>query len=115
MVQVLPMDARGRLQDASDIRCAIPVLSTSSMRRSLADLEINDLQFLHGTDVPTIALICIVRLHACRIRAEPHQEDGRKLLKTYKLHIKAGELAEGPWPKIALDANATTLIPGAAD
>ena len=57
-----------------------------------------DLVFLHGLPKPTLALL---------------YEDNKEArhLKTYEVHVKEKDFADGPWPVSNTEKDASLLIP----
>ena len=64
----------------------------------LEELQVIDLVFLHGLPKPTLALL---------------YEDNKEArhLKTYEVHVKEKDFADGPWPVTNTERNASILIP----
>eukprot|EP00042_Codosiga_hollandica_P058516 m.883598 g.883598 ORF g.883598 m.883598 type:complete len:1092 (+) comp59884_c0_seq2:68-3343(+) len=83
LLKLIPVDSKGRLQEAFDV--------------PLQEFEITSLAFLHGMDMPTVAITST--------------EDQSRRVLTYKVHVRNGELTEGPWAKHDVDGDASLLIP----
>ena len=68
--KVIPVDSKGQLKDAFNIR--------------LEELQVLDIQFLHGFANPTIVLL---------------YQDPKEMrhVKTYEISIKDKDLVPGPW------------------
>eukprot|EP00958_Prasinococcus_capsulatus_P013243 scaffold1343_cov369-Prasinococcus_capsulatus_cf.AAC.10 len=84
LLKVIPIDAKGQLKDAFNVR--------------LEELQVIDIIFLHGLSKPTIAVL---------------YEDTRdaRHVKTYEVSLKDKELTEGPWMQQNVDMGAGLLIP----
>jgi DNA damage-binding protein 1 len=82
--KVIPMDTRGALKEAFNIR--------------LEELQVIDLQFLYGCAVPTILLL---------------YQDPKEMrhLKTYEVSIKEKDFQPGPWQQTGVEMAATLIIP----
>ncbi|EFN59838.1 hypothetical protein CHLNCDRAFT_29381 [Chlorella variabilis] len=84
LFKVIPMDERGGLQEAFNMR--------------LDELKVVDIAFLDGCAAPTIAVLY-----------EDTKE--QRHVKTYEVSLREKELVEGPWQQSNLDAGASMLIP----
>ncbi|KAL4855081.1 DNA damage-binding protein 1 [Chlorella vulgaris] len=84
LLKVIPMDERGGLQEAFNVR--------------LDELKVVDLAFLEGCAAPTVAVLF-----------EDTKE--QRHVKTYEVSLREKELLEGPWQQSNLDAGASMLIP----
>lgn len=82
--KVIPMDAKGQLKDAFNIR--------------LEELEVLDIKFLSGFSKPTIAVLYQDQRHARHI-------------KTYAVNVRDKEFVAGPWAQCNVEHNASELIP----
>ncbi|CAM9422865.1 unnamed protein product, partial [Hapterophycus canaliculatus] len=82
--KVIPMDAKGQLKDAFNIR--------------LEELEVLDIQFLSGYSKATIAVLYQDQRHARHI-------------KTYTISTRDKEFGTGPWAQLNVEHNASELIP----
>lgn len=60
------------------------------------DLNIQDIQFLHGCSVPTVAFI--------------YQEGSSRHVKTHEINIKEKEFVKGPWKQENVETEASMLI-----
>lgn len=63
----------------------------------MEELNIQDIQFLHGCGTPTIAFI--------------HQEGHARHVKTYEISIREKEFTKGPWKQDNIESEASILIP----
>lgn len=82
--KIIPMDAKGQLKDAFNIR--------------LEELEVLDIQFLSGCTKPTIAVLYQDQRYARHI-------------KTYSISTREKEFTTGPWEQCNVEHNASELIP----
>lgn len=82
--KVIPMDAKGHLKEAFNIR--------------LEELEVLDIKFLTGFAKPTIAVLYQDQRHARHI-------------KTYAVNVRDREFVAGPWAQCNVEHNASELIP----
>lgn len=82
--KVIPMDAKGQLKDAFNIR--------------LEELEVLDIQFLSGCSKATIAVLYQDQRYARHI-------------KTYSINTRDKEFGPGPWAQCNVEHNASELIP----
>lgn len=83
-VKVIPMDAKGQLKEAFNIR--------------LVELEVLDIKFLVGFSKPTIAVLYQDQRYARHI-------------KTYTVNVREKEFIEGPFAQFNVEHNASELIP----
>ena len=74
--KVIPVDSKGHLKDAFNIR--------------LEELQVLDIQFLHGFQNPTIVIL---------------YQDPKEMrhVKTYEISIKDKDLLSGPWHQTAVE------------
>ncbi|CAM9125233.1 unnamed protein product [Choristocarpus tenellus] len=82
--KVMPMDARGQLKEAFNVR--------------LEELELLDIKFLVGYPKPTIAVLY------------QDQREARHI-KTYTVNARDKEFNPGPWSQPNVEHNASELIP----
>ena len=82
--KVIPMDAKGQLKEAFNIR--------------LEELEVLDIKFLSGFSKPTIAVLYQDQRHARHV-------------KTYAINVRDKEFVNGPWAQCNVEHNASELIP----
>jgi DNA damage-binding protein 1 len=82
--KVIPVDSKGHLKDAFNIR--------------LEELQVLDIQFLHGFANPTIVLL---------------YQDSKEMrhVKTYEISIKDKDLVPGPWHQTGVELGASMIIP----
>eukprot|EP00051_Salpingoeca_urceolata_P028390 m.486586 g.486586 ORF g.486586 m.486586 type:complete len:1102 (+) comp24511_c0_seq1:335-3640(+) len=83
MFKVIPIDRSGRLQEAFDLR--------------LEELQVLDMQFLHGCTNPTVAII--------------YEDAMYRHVKTYAIDLQEKEFVDGPWKQGDVDPEASILIP----
>ncbi|CAL5227828.1 g10856 [Coccomyxa viridis] len=83
LFKVIPIDEKGQLQEASNIR--------------IDELNVLDMKFLEATLKPTLVVL---------------YQDSKEArhVKTYEVNIKDKELTEGPWRQSNLDAGASMII-----
>jgi len=62
----------------------------------MEELEIQDIQFLHGCATPTIAFI--------------HQDSQARHVKTYEISLREKEFTKGPWKQDNVESEASILI-----
>ncbi|XP_073392348.1 DNA damage-binding protein 1 isoform X2 [Physcomitrium patens] len=84
MFKVIPIDNKGQLKEAFNIR--------------LEELQVLDIKFLYGCANPTIAVLY------------QDNKDARHV-KTYEVNLKEKDFGEGPWLQNNLDNGAGLLIP----
>lgn len=82
--KVIPMDAKGQLKEAFNIR--------------LEELEVLDIKFIAGFSKPTIAVLYQDQRYARHI-------------KTFAVNVRDKELIAGPWAQFNVEHNASELIP----
>ena len=82
---MIPVDDAGRLQEAFNLR--------------LEELEVQDIQFLDGCLVPTVAVLCPV-------------DNWHRRVVTYTIDMAGKEFGVGPWKVGDVDPDATMLIAG---
>lgn len=82
--KVIPMDAKGQLKEAFNIR--------------LEELEVLDIKFIAGFSKPTIAVLYQDQRYARHI-------------KTYAVNVRDKEFIAGPWAQCNVEHNASELIP----
>ena len=82
--KVIPVDSKGQLKDAFNLR--------------LEELQVLDIQFLHGFSTPTIVIL---------------YQDPKEMrhVKTYEISIKDKELVPGPWHQTGVELGASMIIP----
>jgi DNA damage-binding protein 1 len=87
LLTVVPLDATGNYKDKTKYECY-------SLR--LDELWVKDMQFLHGQDAPTLAVL---------------YEDGKQKrhVKTYVINLKEKELQKGPWSQPNAESGASRL------
>jgi len=84
LFKVIPIDAKGQLKEAFNIR--------------LEELKVHDIKFLHGCAKPTIVVL---------------YEDTKEArhLKTYEVSLKEKDFTEGPWTQNNVEAATSLIIP----
>lgn len=82
--KVIPMDAKGQLKEAFNIR--------------LEELEVLDIKFLVGFAKPTIAVLY-------------QDQRSARHIKTYTVNVRDKEFIAGPWSQFNVEHNASELIP----
>ncbi|CAM9095121.1 unnamed protein product [Ectocarpus sp. 4 AP-2014] len=82
--KVIPMDTKGQLKDAFNIR--------------LEELEVLDIQFLSGCPKATIAVLY-------------QDQRNARHIKTYTISTRDKEFDTGPWAQLNVEHNASELIP----
>lgn len=82
LFKVIPLDKENKELKAFNIR--------------MEELNIQDIQFLHGTSVPTIAFI--------------YQDTHARHVKTYEISLKEKEFAKGAWKQDNVESEASILI-----
>lgn len=83
LFKVIPLDKENKELKAFNIR--------------MEELSIQDIQFLHGTPLPTIAFI--------------YQEGNARHVKTYEVNGKEKEFMKGPWKQDNVESETAMLIP----
>ncbi|KAI1309419.1 DNA damage-binding protein 1 [Halotydeus destructor] len=63
----------------------------------MEELNIQDIQFLHGCTTPTISFI--------------HQDGNSRHVKTYEINSREKEFVKGPWRQDNIESEASILIP----
>jgi len=84
---VIPMDSRGQLKEAFNIR--------------LEEINVIDIQFLHGYSVPTI----------CVLYEDNRNNRSTRHIKTYGISLKDKVFTEGPWNQPNVDLETNMIIP----
>ena len=64
----------------------------------LEELNVIDVQFLHGCNVPTIILV--------------HQDTHGRHVKTYEISLREKEFQKGPWKQDNVETEANLVIAG---
>jgi DNA damage-binding protein 1 len=64
----------------------------------LEELNVIDVQFLHGASAPTIILV--------------HQDPHGRHVKTYEISLRDKELQKGPWKQDNVETEACMVISG---
>ncbi len=105
---VVPLDATGAYKDKSKCVSALQIISkpksvtSVTLRRNesyslrLDELLIKDSNFLHGQDLPTLAVLY-------------EDNDQKKHVKTYVINLKDKELQKGPWSQPNVEPGASFL------
>jgi DNA damage-binding protein 1 len=108
LLTVVPLDATGAYKDKSKCASALQIISKpksvtsvtlcryESYSLRLDELLIKDIKFLHGQDLPTLAVL---------------YEDNKqkKHVKTYVINLKDKELQKGPWSQPNVESGASLL------
>ena len=84
LFKVIPCDEKGDVKEAFNIR--------------LEELRVEDIQFLHGTSKPTIAVLYIDTKDAVHI-------------KTYEIGLREKEFISSPWAQNDLEGGSNKIIP----
>ncbi|RWS30639.1 DNA damage-binding protein 1-like protein [Leptotrombidium deliense] len=82
LFKVIPLDKENKELKAFNIR--------------MEELNIQDIQFLHGCSTPTIAFI--------------YQDSHARHVKTYEINLKEKEFNKGPWKQDNVESEASILI-----
>lgn len=84
LFKVIPCDEKGKVKEAFNIR--------------LEELRVEDIQFLHGTAKPTIAVLYRDMKEAVHI-------------KTYEIGVREKEFVSSPWAQNDLEGGSNKIIP----
>ena len=84
LFKVIPMDQKGQLREAFNIR--------------LEELVVLDIKFLHGCAKPTVAVLY------------EDTKEGRHV-KTYEVNVKDKDFAEGPWSQNDVEGGSSLIVP----
>ena len=84
LFKVIPMDQKGQLREAFNIR--------------LEELQVLDIKFLHGCAKPTVAVLY------------EDTKEGRHV-KTYEVNVKDKDFAEGPWSQNDVEGGSSLIVP----
>lgn len=84
LFKVIPCDEKGKVKEAFNIR--------------LEELRVEDIQFLHGTAKPTIAVLYRDMKEAVHI-------------KTYEIGVREKEFVSSPWAQNDLEGGSSKIIP----
>ena len=84
LFKVIPMDQKGQLREAFNIR--------------LEELVVLDIKFLHGCAKPTVAVLY------------EDTKEGRHV-KTYEVNVKDKDFAEGPWAQNDVEGGSSLIVP----
>uniref|UniRef100_A0A7S2S558 DNA damage-binding protein 1 n=1 Tax=Mucochytrium quahogii TaxID=96639 RepID=A0A7S2S558_9STRA len=84
---VIPMDSKGQLKESFNIR--------------LEEINVIDIQFLYGYDLPTI----------CVLYEDNRNSKCTRHIKTYKISVKDMEFKESPWSQPNVDLETNMIIP----
>ena len=132
-LKIIPMDAKGALKEAFNVRLEELQARHDIAMRMLAShrkadlsrlLQVIDMKFLHGMPRPTIAILYQVRLwrvntafgSALMRHAWFGTQDTKEArhIKTYEVSLRDKDITDGPWQQANLDIGASLIIPIAA-